>query len=155
VTKPEHDPDAVAVLISEIHADGGQLLTNDQVVEFISRPIYLGSANHLGHYHVRADGVITFVSDTARRGPKSKKSKYDLAYERRQDIYRRLVKLKKGVRLGTGNQRIADEVRNLIRTLRAEGSPERSIVREVRSRLELGGKSIDDTTIRRIKRTMK
>lgn len=155
MTKPEHDPDAVAVLISETHAEGGQLLTNDQVVEFISKPINLGRTNHLGHYHVRADGVITFVSYTARRGPKSKKSKYDLAYERRQDIYRRLVKLKKGVRLGTGNQRIADEVRDLIRTLRADGSHERSIVREVRGRLELGGKSIDETTIRRIKRTMK
>lgn len=155
MTKPVHEPDAVAVLISEIHADGGQLLTNDQVVEIISKPINLGRTNRLGHYHVRADGVITFVSDTARRGPKSKKSKYDLAYERRKDIYRQLVKLKNGVRLGTGNQRIANEVRDLIRTSRAKGCHERSIVREVRSQLELAGKSIDETTIRRIKRTMK
>jgi hypothetical protein len=118
---------------------GGRYLSDKEALEFICRPIILGKP----------------TVQPGRRGPKSKKSQYDLAYERRKDPYRRLVKLKNGVRLGTGNQRIADEVRDLIRTLRAEGFHERSIVREIRNRFELAGKPIDETTIRRIKRTMK
>lgn len=72
----------VAQAIKAIHAEGGQRLTREEAVEFLSRRFYLGPG-------------LPPTPEPGRRGPKPKKTVYDLAYERRADLWRRLVLLPK------------------------------------------------------------
>lgn len=77
---PRHDPGAALAAIKAIHAAGGRTLGRDEAIAFLTRPINMGMPKALD----KAPGV---------RGPKRKKTQYDLAFERRRDLYRKLVKL--------------------------------------------------------------
>lgn len=66
-------------LVKEAHAAGREL-TRDEVVEVITRPIYMGRPQ-------------VPRSPVGKRGPKPGKDQYRLAFERRRDLYRRLVTL--------------------------------------------------------------
>ncbi len=65
--------------IKAIHAAGGTLLSKAETVEFILTPIYLGPPVRL-----KPKGV--------GRGPQSRDTQYDRAYERRKGIYHDLVR---------------------------------------------------------------
>jgi hypothetical protein len=74
--------DPVALAIKAVHAEGGQPLTKDEAIAFLARPIYLGRG-------------MPPVPEPGRRGPKPKKTPYDIAHTRRADLWRRLVLLPK------------------------------------------------------------
>jgi hypothetical protein len=57
-------------------------LSSAEIVEFISRPIYLGPAVPLEE-----------VGEGSRRGPKRKRTAYDAALDRRRLLYHKLVRL--------------------------------------------------------------
>lgn len=129
-----HNPEEALRLIQEIRARGGHVLSDQAALTFITKPFKL------------------FSIPMKRRGPKTKKSPYDLANERRKDAYRRLVTLRKGVRRGTG---LHDEKHFIeeFRRLRASGISERRLVKELVGRLIDAGMVVpDDSTLRRYKR---
>ncbi len=80
-----HDQDEAIRLIKQIHADAGQLLLDDEVVEFFKKPIYLGRPP-----------LPTLPKGTKRPGstrgrPKNPKNPYESGFELRRGIYVRLV----------------------------------------------------------------
>jgi hypothetical protein len=74
----EHDETDVLRLIRQIHAAGGRELTRAETLEFITEPRYLGPPEPL---------------PSGKRGPKTKRTQYDAAYERRKGLFHRLKRL--------------------------------------------------------------
>ena len=71
--------------IKAIHALGGTRLPKAETVEFISMPVYLGPPEPA---KLTAKGTPV---KTGQSGPKSKRTQYDDACDRRKNLYRRLV----------------------------------------------------------------
>lgn len=63
-------------IIKDVHRLGGNLLSKEELVELLKRPVWMGAP-----VQRRQSGA----------GRPSRKSQYDLAAERRKDLYRRLV----------------------------------------------------------------
>ncbi len=81
MTKPNDEArDEVLRLVKEVHATGGRTLPRDEVIEHITRPIYMGRPR-------------VPEKSAGQRGPKPRKDQYQLAHDRRRDLYRRLVAL--------------------------------------------------------------
>ena len=72
--------DEVLRLVKEVHATGGRTLPRDEVLELITRPIYMGRPR-------------VPAKPAGQRGPTPRKDQSRLAHERRRDLWRRLVAL--------------------------------------------------------------
>ena len=105
------------------------IYTTEQTVEFISRKINLGHPE-----------LIPYLG----RGARSKKTQYDLAYERRKGFYHRLTRLPtlgaKG-RLIVGDKTLT-YVKNLAEQLSLINTPKRGRVRRVYIYISLNPKKL-------------
>ena len=114
---PRDDPAATLALIKQIHARGGRALTREEMIEFITKPIYLGQPVARSHGTTPAQlldwclAEALPVSDEfralvkqdeelrAKRNPKGAgrppkpKTQYERAYERNKGWFHRWVRL--------------------------------------------------------------
>ena len=77
---PDHDPEAALALIRAAHREGGRCLSDREVIEFISRPIFILD----GKQPVEWSG----------NGRKPKKRREEQSSERRRSLYHKLVRLR-------------------------------------------------------------
>lgn len=123
-----------------IHAAGGTPLTDDEVLEFITRPIWMG-----------APKVPERPPGTA--GPKPKRTQYDLAFDRRKDLYRKRVKLPAFRPKGSAARRLigARTHERLLRLAMEAGNvaPHKRVSEMIRIMHKCGGVQHDPTTLRR------
>jgi hypothetical protein len=122
--------------IKKIHSKGGTPLTRQETVDFISR-------------HIDMDFPKP-ARKTRGRKPAQARTQYTSALERRQDIYRRLVKLPI-LRNGTGHINRADIERRL-EECRAQKVPRHKWVSTTCASLAREKKPSEERTVRRIKK---
>jgi hypothetical protein len=79
------DDDRALAALEKIHVDCGVTLTKEEIIEFISEPIYLGPPARLSK---------------PKRGPHSRDTQYQQSFERRKGLYQRLVRNSKSARAG-------------------------------------------------------
>lgn len=100
--QPEHDPEAALELIRAAHREGGRRLSDQEVIGFISRPIHI------------LDGSLP-AERVSGRGRKPKKTRGDMAAERRRGLYHRLVRLPGGrVKAAATRRIVGDETRRVV-----------------------------------------
>jgi hypothetical protein len=128
--------DAALNVIKAILRAGGRVMSKDEIIDFIQRPMLLGKPQE----------------DSSRRGPKSRKSQYDRAYERRKGLYHKLV------RLPVKRREIGENLRNRIRKIAGEkrscGVGNRQLTSVVLRELELQGLTPNRTTVMRALKAM-
>jgi len=132
---PQNDPEEVLRLIKVARASA-RPLTRDEMIESLTRSVNMGWPET----PEKAPGV---------RGPKYKKTQYDLAHERRRDLYRKLVKLP-GLGRAAGWEARPEYVTALHAVLAYEAIPDRRKVRAVLNILAaLGLPAPAERTVRR------
>lgn len=89
---------------------GATLLSNEEAIEFITRPIYyMGFPNRL---------------PAKARGRKPARTQYDLAYERRKGLYQKLVRLPQSrIKAADARRMIGNTTRDLILRIAAKLAP--------------------------------
>lgn len=131
-------PDNEALhLIKEIHKAGGTPLNNAELIEFITKPIYMGMPQPLP-----AKG----------RGRKPKRTQYDGAYDRRKGFYHRLVRLPASgasARLGMGNW-LRDIVLKLAREMLPHTKQHKLVFEVLKALDEKKLPLPDESTIRKV-----
>ena len=121
--------------LKRAHVSGGREFSKSEAIDEITKPRYLGPPATVSK---------------SKRGPKTKRTQYDLAYDRRKDLYRRLVRLP-ALRLGSGYVN-EEEILALAAEL-SQTTPTRHLVREVQKTLELRrGITPDESTTRKVLR---
>jgi hypothetical protein len=130
----EHDETDVLRAIREIHAAGGRVLTREETLEFITRPYYLGPPEPL---------------PSGKRGPKTKRTQYDAAYERRKGLFHRLKRLPDSRKLAGDPLRDRVEAAALAELALHPDKPARTLSRRVWLALTKKGFIHDIGTIRR------
>lgn len=126
-------------------------LTPAETVEFISRPVYIGAPEPVPRRErvQSPHGEVIEVSPELAaalcppgkrlgkvRGPKTKRTQYDDAYERRRGLYQRLVRLPAESKKGTEKRHaVSARTRTIIepiaRELRKNKTPQAHLVREI------------------------
>jgi len=79
--------DEVLAAMRAVHADGGRVLSRDEAIAFIAKPIHLGRPK---------------TRPYAGRGRRPTRTQYDEAGDRRKGLYQRLVRLP-SLRLDSGD----------------------------------------------------
>lgn len=129
-----HDEAEALQTIKEAHATGGQKMGVDEQIEFITRPLYLGPPA---------------LIPRGKRGPKTKRTQYDLALERRKGPFQRLVRLP-NLRSGSG-YRLTEEIIAIAEQCRSEGMRKNRITSGVSAELKRRRLSVPvDSSIRKI-----
>ncbi len=121
-------------LIKAIHATGGRKLTRDEALEFIVKPLYLGPPEAM---------------PSGKRGPKTKRTQYDAAYERRKGLFHRLKRLPDSRKLAGVPLRDQVEAAALAELALHPDKPARTLTRRVWIALMKKGFIHDIGTIRR------
>lgn len=130
--------DAATQAIRAIHGTGGVPLSKQETIDFITRPFYLGPPELVKR-------------DPRGRKRKTLRTQYEEAFDRRKNLYRKLVKNPKA-RLGSRTIDQADIERRFAE-LKERKVPAHKWVREIRTSLEHEGKPIcDESTLRRFRR---
>ena len=135
-----NEAEAVARLadgvVVDIPANSAKVLTKVEAVEFLKQPFNLGRPR---------------TKQNSGAGRKSKKTQYDTAYERRRDLWRRLV-INPGLRVGTGYID-REYITCLFLEFKERGVNPRHWVRAAMYRLAKDKKVVpDETELRKIKR---
>lgn len=125
--------------IKRIQALGGRRLAVEEAVEFISQKINFGRQN-------------PYAGSTGKRGRPTRKTTYDIAFERRRGLYQRFVRLPNGVRRDTG-EHVIGLIRRLFDRVEKDGVPERKRVAQVSVLLTaMGIQPPDASYLRKIRR---
>lgn len=146
-------------------------LTPAETVEFISRPVYMGAPEPVPRRErvQSPHGEVIEVSPELAaalcppgkrlgkvRGPKTKRTQYDDAYERRRGLYQRLKRLPDLSKKGAEQRRAVSArtrliVERIARDLLKKKTPRTHLVREIMLELSKQHKpAFDESTIRRV-----
>jgi hypothetical protein len=140
--KPPDDP--VLLAIKEAHKRP-HALSREEIIDFIERPIDMGPPERL---------------PPGKRGPRTKRTQYDAARDRRKGLYHRLKRLPENG--AEGRRKIGDKTRELVSKTRQEvmrdlpSTPKRQPVKKIQQRMARKGQSaLHERTIGRHLRHLK
>lgn len=133
----------------------GRPLTRSEKVEFITGIIWMGYPQPVEPRAEADDLVGQQPVPSKRRGPKSKKTQYDLALERRKRPYQLLKRLPASGEVGRleiGDRR-RERVKAIADKLRPHTKPHK-LVSAILERLEADQQPCDESTVRRALRQL-